>query len=94
MDLLVPSRTYTYCTYKGTASHWTAEVDGSVVRDVAWSYDEPQPECAPIAGMLSFYPERATMVQDVLSWFSVPAVEQSARPADAARGTDYERSHG
>jgi len=74
MDLLVASPTVTYCPYKGTASHWTAEVDGTVVSDVAWSYDDPLPESTAIAGLLSFYPERATMVQDVLTWFRVPAV--------------------
>jgi uncharacterized protein (DUF427 family) len=72
MDLLVASPTLTYCPYKGTASHWTAEVDGKVVPDVAWSYDDPLPESGPIAGLLSFYPERATVVQDVLTWFRVP----------------------
>jgi uncharacterized protein (DUF427 family) len=72
MQLLVASRTFTYCPYKGTASHWTAEVDGRLVPDVAWSYDDPLPESAPIAGLLSFYPERVTMVQDVLTWFKVP----------------------
>jgi uncharacterized protein (DUF427 family) len=94
MDLLVASPTFTYCTYKGTASHWTAKVDGKLVADVAWSYDDPRPECAPIAGMLSFYPERVTMVQDLLTWFGVPAAAQSSRGADTARGTDYKRSHG
>ena len=72
MDLLVVSPTRTYCPYKGTASHWTAEVDGKVVPDVAWSYDDPLPESAAIAGLLSFYSERTTMVQDTLTWFRVP----------------------
>jgi uncharacterized protein (DUF427 family) len=58
MDLLVPSTTTTYCPYKGTASHWTAVVDGTVIDDVAWSYDEPRPESLPIAGLLSFYEDR------------------------------------
>lgn len=70
MDLLVRSPTTTYCPYKGTASYWTAQVDGKTVPDVAWSYDDPLPESAPIAGLLSFYPERVTMVQDLLTWFS------------------------
>jgi uncharacterized protein (DUF427 family) len=95
MDLLVASPTLTYCPYKGTASHWSAEVNGTVVPDVAWSYDAPLPECAPIAGLLSFYPERTTMLQDVLTWFMVPPVEypaaaSSTRPSSA----DHNRSHG
>jgi uncharacterized protein (DUF427 family) len=87
MDLLVASATLTYCPYKGTASHWTAVVDGAVVPDVAWSYNEPLPESAPIAGMLSFYAERTTMLQDVLTWFEAP-------PPAAARSVEHERSHG
>jgi uncharacterized protein (DUF427 family) len=54
-DLLVPSTTTTYCPYKGTASHWNAVIDGEVVPDVAWSYEDPLPESLPIKGMLSFY---------------------------------------
>jgi uncharacterized protein (DUF427 family) len=86
MDLLVASPTVTYCPYKGAASHWTAVINGTVVPDVAWSYNEPLPESGPIAGMLSFYAERTTMVQDVLNWFTAP-------PA-APRGADHPRSHG
>jgi uncharacterized protein (DUF427 family) len=73
MDLLSRSPTTSYCPYKGTASYWTATINGQVVPDVAWSYDEPRPESAPIAGLLSFYPERTTSVQNILTWFDVPA---------------------
>jgi uncharacterized protein (DUF427 family) len=86
MDLLVASSTVTYCPYKGRATHWTAVVDGTLVSDVAWSYNDPQPESAPIAGMLSFYPERI-VVQDVLTWFGAP-------PPANARDNDHDSSHG
>lgn len=71
-DLLVPSATVTYCPYKGLASHWNALVDGTLIRDVAWSYDDPLPESSPIAGMLGFYADRTDMIQGVLTGFSVP----------------------
>ena len=80
-DLLVASPTLTYCPYKGTARHWSANVDGMVVPDVAWSYESPLPESAPIAGLLSFYSERTTMFQEVPTWFEVP----SAPAADVSR---------
>jgi uncharacterized protein (DUF427 family) len=86
MDLLVASPTVTYCPYKGTASYWTAHAAGSVVQDVAWSYDAPLPECGPIAGMLSFDPARVTLVQSVPSWFEPP-------PTAAADGDNRGRSH-
>jgi uncharacterized protein (DUF427 family) len=87
MDVLVPSATVTYCPYKGRASHWTAITSGTVAQDVAWSYNDPLPESVPIAGMLSFYPERTTMIQDVPTWFAPP------RPAPA-QPTDHRQSHG
>lgn len=67
MDLLVASPTVTYCPYKGTASYWSAVIDGSVVEDAAWSYDDPLPECLPIGRMLCFDAERVTVVDDLRS---------------------------
>ncbi len=61
-DLLVASATTTYCPYKGTASYWSAVVDGVPVEDIAWSYEDPLPESLPIRGMLSFDETRATVV--------------------------------
>ena len=66
--LLVPSPTTSYCPYKGTASWWTARVGATVVEDVAWSYEDPLPESLPIAGMLSFDEQRATVVTDLPPW--------------------------
>ena len=87
MDLLVPSVTVTYCPYKGSASHWNALVAGKLVRDVAWSYEDPLPESAPIARMLGFYAERTQMIQDVLGWFAVP-------PPANARASEQLLPHG
>ncbi|MGF7238699.1 MAG: DUF427 domain-containing protein [Frankia sp.] len=64
-DLLRPSATTSYCSYKGTASYWTAVIGDVVVEDVAWSYENPLPECSPIAGFLSFDDTRATVVHDL-----------------------------
>jgi uncharacterized protein (DUF427 family) len=65
MDLLEPSPTTWYCPYKGTASYWSAVVDGRRTEDVAWSYDDPRPECVPIAGMLSFDASRVVLTTDL-----------------------------
>jgi uncharacterized protein (DUF427 family) len=72
MDLLFPSSTVTYCPYKGSASHYSTLVDGTLVRDVAWSYDDPLPESLPIARMLGFYAERTSMIQGIPAGFAVP----------------------
>lgn len=40
-DVLAPSDTTTVCPYKGTASYWSARVDGRELADAAWAYPEP-----------------------------------------------------
>lgn len=60
-DLLHPGTTTSYCNYKGHATYWSAAINGTVVDDVAWTYDEPLPESLAIAGFFSFDP----MVADV-----------------------------
>jgi uncharacterized protein (DUF427 family) len=64
MDLLRRSDTVTHCPYKGRAEHLSAEVDGQVVRDVAWTYPTPLPESQRIAGLVSFYDNRARVLVD------------------------------
>jgi uncharacterized protein (DUF427 family) len=58
IDLLVESRTRTQCPYKGTASYWSAVLDGKTWPDIAWSYEDPLPECPRIKGHVSFYAEK------------------------------------
>ena len=67
LDVLHPSTSETYCPYKGVASYLSLEADGSARTDVAWIYRTPLPESQKIAGLVSFYPERADIyVDDVL----------------------------
>ena len=63
-DLLVPSATTTLCPSKGTATWWSAMVDGTTHADVAWSYEDPLPESLPVAGMLSFEPAHPALTID------------------------------
>lgn len=58
MDLLTRTEHDTTCPYKGEASYWSVEVDGELHKDVVWSYENPIPTAAEIAGLLSFYPDR------------------------------------
>jgi len=64
-DLLRPSGTSTYCNYKGVASYWSAVIGGTVIDDVAWSYEEPLAESATIAGHLSFDPDRVDLIAEL-----------------------------
>jgi uncharacterized protein (DUF427 family) len=63
-DLLRPSTTVTHCPYKGTASYWSLEVNGTVHDDVVWTYRTPLPESTKIAGLVCFYNEKVDLYVD------------------------------
>jgi uncharacterized protein (DUF427 family) len=56
--VLEPSAKRSYCEYKGEAAYWHLRVGDALLRDAAWSYQQPSAEYAPIAGALAFYPSR------------------------------------
>ncbi|MGH3678186.1 MAG: DUF427 domain-containing protein [Mycobacterium sp.] len=58
--LLQPSDTATYCPFKGDASYYhVATAAGDTVEDVVWTYQQPYPAVAAIAGHVAFYPDKA-----------------------------------
>jgi uncharacterized protein (DUF427 family) len=57
MDLLEPTQTSSVCPYKGTASYWRLKGNAGG-RDIAWSYQNPIPECPTIRGLIAFFNER------------------------------------
>jgi uncharacterized protein (DUF427 family) len=57
--VLRPTETTSYCPFKGDASYYSVDLDGDVVSDVIWSYQNPYPAVAEIAGHTAFYPDRA-----------------------------------
>jgi uncharacterized protein (DUF427 family) len=56
--LLKPTDTSTYCPYKGDASYYTVVLPDSELTDVVWTYREPHPAVAEIAGHVAFYPNK------------------------------------
>jgi len=59
LALLRPSELRTFCEWKGLASYVDLVVDGAdPVADAAWTYPDPVPAYAAIAGYLAFYPQR------------------------------------
>ena len=57
---LQPSDTTTYCPFKGDAGYYhLVTSDGRTVDDVGWTYRQPYPAVASIAGHLAFYPDKA-----------------------------------
>ena len=64
MELLDPTDSVTMCPYKGTARYWSIRTGGNVHPDLAWSYDAPFRESAPIAGLVAFYDEKVDVFVD------------------------------
>ena len=62
MDLLTPSETVTACPYKGRTVHYDVTVGVRTVRDAAWSYPFPIPECPKIENLICFYDERVDSI--------------------------------
>lgn len=58
MDALEPSTTETRCPFKGTARHFSLNVDGRELKDAAWSYEEPYEEHAALRERIAFYEEK------------------------------------
>lgn len=63
-DLFRPSATVTHCPYKGEASYWSVDVNGTLYEDLVWTYRAPLPESMKIAGLVSFYNERVDLTLD------------------------------
>ena len=62
---LETSKTETICPYKGiTSQYWTVRVGEAVYPDLAWTYEYPLREVAPIAEMIAFYNEKLDIFLD------------------------------
>jgi len=61
---LRPSATQTYCAYKGQASYWSLHLRGTVVPDLAWSYQNPLHDASDVTGLVAFFDERVDVVLD------------------------------
>ncbi|UKZ78511.1 hypothetical protein TrVFT333_006253 [Trichoderma virens FT-333] len=62
--ILRPSKTTTYCPYKGTAEYYDVVLDGKEYKDVIWYYKSTIHESAAIAGLVSFYNEKVEIYLD------------------------------
>jgi uncharacterized protein (DUF427 family) len=53
----------TNCPYKGDASYFTSKIDGDLLENVAWSYEDPYPAMEQIRGMLAFYTDKVRVYE-------------------------------
>jgi uncharacterized protein (DUF427 family) len=57
-SLLTATDTSTYCPYKGDASYYSLTTPDGELTDVIWTYREPFPAVADIAGHVAFYADK------------------------------------
>lgn len=59
-DMLVRTESASYCPFKGDAAYYSVTtVGGATVADAVWTYEQPFPAVAAIAGHVAFYPDKA-----------------------------------
>ena len=64
MDKLERSQTTTRCPFKGTAHYFNIiDVEGSKLKDAAWSYEEPFEEHRVLKDRLAFFDDKFAAVQ-------------------------------
>jgi uncharacterized protein (DUF427 family) len=61
---LQPTDSSTHCPFKGDASYWSAEVNGELLTDIAWTYPQPISSAEQIAGLVCFYNEKLDIEVD------------------------------
>ena len=64
MSLLEATDNYTYCPFKGDCSYYSIPVGGDAAVNAVWTYRDPHPAVAQIAGHVAFYPDRVSITQD------------------------------
>jgi uncharacterized protein (DUF427 family) len=64
-DHLDTSNTQSVCPYKGiTSRYWSAQIGDTVQPDIAWTYEYPMRQVAPITGLIAFYNEKVDTFVD------------------------------
>ncbi|HEX3838475.1 MAG TPA: DUF427 domain-containing protein [Steroidobacteraceae bacterium] len=54
-EYLQPSTTTSVCPWKGTASYYSLQVDGSINQDAVWYYPQPSAAAAAIRDRVAFW---------------------------------------
>lgn len=64
MRLLKATAHASYCPYKGDANYFSIVAGGKTTNNAVWSYEQPYPAMAEIAGYLAFYPNRVDKIEE------------------------------
>jgi uncharacterized protein (DUF427 family) len=63
MLLLVRTKHYTYCPYKGDCTYYSIPVGGPKSENAVWTYEEPHEAVANIKEYVAFYPSRVDGIE-------------------------------
>lgn len=66
----------TECPYKGRAVHFSMMINGDLLENCAWSYEDPFPAVDAIRGRVAFYPDKVQV-------YEIDEAEGDARRGDA-----------
>jgi uncharacterized protein (DUF427 family) len=58
MEFFSPGSNRTYCEWKGWANYFDLVMGGTVIREAAWTYPEPNRKYYELADYLSFYAQK------------------------------------
>ncbi len=64
MAAFEPTSRHTHCPFKGEASYFSLKANGREAQNAVWTYEQPLPGVAQIAGYLAFYPDQVEIRQD------------------------------
>jgi len=53
----------THCPYKGDATHYSMLVNGDLLENCAWSYEDPYPAVEAIRGRIAFYIDKVQVYE-------------------------------
>ena len=62
-SVLRPTDTSTYCPFKGDASYYSIDLPDGELTDVIWTYQQPYPAVAEIAGHVAFYADKVEITE-------------------------------
>jgi uncharacterized protein (DUF427 family) len=62
MTMLERSAHASYCPFKGEAAYYSIPAGDERAVNAAWTYEEPYPAVAQIAGHVAFYPDRVDAI--------------------------------
>jgi uncharacterized protein (DUF427 family) len=63
MSLLLRTKHYTYCPYKGDCAYYSISIGGTKSEYAVWTYEKPYEAVSRIKEYLAYYPSRVDSIE-------------------------------